>query len=295
MLIDIHTHCHLKREPDIVRPSNKATWPTPEQLIQMMDNNGIDKSVILGCVSPEWRWTLVIPEEILEICSQYPDRLIPFCNFDPRYLTNDTTADFVPLLKTYKKLGCKGVGEYFPNIPFDDPLNMNFFRQVESVGLPLTFHIAPEIEGHYGVYDEPGLPRLDKVLQACPDLILLAHSAAFWSEISSNITADERNGYPQGKVQPGRVVELMQKYPNLHGDMSAGSGFNAISRDPEFGYQFMEEFQDRLYFGTDITGNFQETPIVEYFRKLREEKLISTEAYEKITWKNAVELLDISI
>ncbi|OQY04075.1 MAG: hypothetical protein B6I25_07390 [Planctomycetales bacterium 4572_13] len=205
------------------------------------------------------------------------------------------TADFVPLLKTYKKLGCKGVGEYFPNIPFDDPLNMNFFRQVESVGLPLTFHIAPEIEGHYGVYDEPGLPRLDKVLQACPDLILLAHSAAFWSEISSNITADERNGYPQGKVQPGRVVELMQKYPNLHGDMSAGSGFNAISRDPEFGYQFMEEFQDRLYFGTDITGNFQETPIVEYFRKLREEKLISTEAYEKITWKNAVELLDISI
>ncbi len=293
MLIDIHTHSHLKRASNIVRQSNKETWPTPGQLIQMMDNNGIDKSVILGCVSPEWRWTLVIPEEILEICSQYPERLIPFCNFDPRNLSNDTTADFKPLLETYKNLGCKGVGEYFPNIPFDDPLNMNFFHQVEDVGLPLTFHIAPEMGGHYGVYDEPGLPRLEKVLQKCPNLILLAHSQVFWSEISRNLTDKERSGYPQGKVKPGRVVELMQKYPNLHGDLSAGSGFNAISRDPEFGYQFMEEFQDRLYFGTDIAGNLQETPIVGYFRKLKNEKLISTEAYEKITWKNAVKLLGI--
>jgi len=291
MLIDIHTHCHLKRPSDIVRQSNKETWPTPEQLIRMMDNNGIDKSVILGCVSPEWRWTFVIPEEVMEICSQYPERLIPFCNFDPRYLTNDTTADFMPLLKTYKKLGCKGIGEYFPNIPFDDPLNMNFFRQVEYVGLPLTFHIAPEIGGQYGVYDELGLPRLEKVLQVCPDLILLSHSAVFWAEISANVTVEQRNGYPQGKVEPGRVVELMQKYPNLHGDLSAGSGFNAISRDPEFGYQFMEEFQDRLYFGTDIANNLQETPIVGYFRKLKEEKLISKNAYEKITWKNAAKLL----
>lgn len=295
MLIDIHTHCHLKRASNIVRQSNKETWPTPEQLIKMMDNNGVDKAVILGCVSPEWRWTLVIPEEVLEICSQYPERLIPFCNFDPRYLSNDINADFVPLLETYKKLGCKGVGEYFPNIPFDDPLNMNFFRQVEQVGLPLTFHIAPEIGGHYGVYDELNLPRLENVLQACPDLILLAHSAAFWSEISANITTEQRNGYPGGKVEPGRVVELMRKYPNLHGDISAGSGFNAISRDPEFGYQFMEEFQDRLYFGTDIAGNLQKTPIVEYFQELKDNKLISKEAYEKITWQNAVKLLGITI
>jgi predicted TIM-barrel fold metal-dependent hydrolase len=55
----------------------------------------------------------------------------------------------------------------------------------------------------------------------------------------------------------------------------------------------MEEFQDRLYFGTDIAGNNQETPIVKLFDKLKTEKLISTQAYEKITWKNAVNLLDL--
>ena len=44
----------------------------------------------------------------------------------------------------------------------------------------------------------------------------------------------------------------MRRYPNLYGDLSAGSGFGAISRDPEFGYAFLEEFQDRLYFALDL-------------------------------------------
>ena len=295
MLIDIHTHCHLKRPANIVRQSNKETWPTPEQLIKMMDDNKVDKAVVMGCVSPEFRWTLVIPEEILEICSQFPERFIPFCNFDPRYLTNDTNADFIPLLETYKALGCRGVGEYFPNIPFDHPLNINFFRQVECVGLPLTFHIAPALGGHYGVVEECGLPRLEKVLQACPELILLAHSQSFWAEIDQNVTDEQRVGYPTGKVKPGRVVDLMRRYPNLHGDLSAGSGFNAITRDLEFGLRFMEEFQDRLYFGTDIAGNNQATPIVALFEELKTKKLLSAQAYEKITWKNAVNLLNIKV
>jgi len=90
-------------------------------------------------------------------------------------------------------------------------------------------------------------------------------------------------------------VELMRRYPNLHGDLSAGSGFNAISRDPEFGYAFMEEFQDRLYWGTDICHFGQSTPIVGYFLKLKAERRMSDEAYEKITWKNADRLLKLGL
>ena len=87
----------------------------------------------------------------------------------------------------------------------------------------------------------------------------------------------------------------MRKYPSLHGDLSAGSGFNAISRDPEFGYAFMEEFQDRLYWGTDIANVPQKLPIVDYFHKLKAEKLISQAAYEKITWQNANRLLKLGL
>ena len=172
---------------------------------------------------------------------------------------------------------------------------MNLFKQVEEIGLPLTFHIAPAIGGYYGCYDDLGLPRLEKVLRACPNLILLGHSQPFWTEISADVTDDIRTRNPKGPVTPGRVVELMRTYPNLHGDLSADSGCNAISRDPEFGYAFMEEFQDRLYFGTDIAQSAQNIPQIDYFKKLKTENLISKEAYEKITWKNAAKLLGINV
>ncbi|MBN2309936.1 MAG: amidohydrolase family protein [Candidatus Hydrogenedentes bacterium] len=295
MFIDIHVHCAKKRHPKLTRP-NGSHYPDPETLIRMMDEAGIDMAVVQTTSSVERRYITLSPEEVLEICGEYPDRLIPFCNMDPRFLTNDETADFTPLLEAYKELGCKGVGECIPNLPFDDPLCMNFFKHVERAGLPLTFHVAPKAGGYYGFIDEVGLPRLEKVLKAFPNLMFLAHSQPFWAEIGTNVVQDgERVPYPKGPVTPGRVVELMRTYPNLLGDLSAGSGFGAISRDPEFGYGFMEEFQDRLFWGTDIANVPQDLPIVDYFRELKANKRISDEAYEKITWRNANRLLNLGL
>jgi predicted TIM-barrel fold metal-dependent hydrolase len=290
-IIDIHLHTHFPRHPKVNRFGNYH-FPSPEVIIEMMNNTGAAKAVVLPIVSPECMYTIVTPEEVLEICTKYPDRFIPFCNLDPRFLTNSPKADFTSLLAAYKELGCKGVGEYIPNIPLDDPLNMNLFRYVEEIGFPLTFHLAPQVGSYYGCYDDPGLPRLEKVLKQFPNLIFLGHSQVFWAEIGPLNNPDERKGYPKGGIiKEGRVVELMRKYPNLHGDLSAGSGYNAISRDPEFGYRFLEEFQDRLYWGTDIDVVPIDLPIVPYFRKLKEQRLISETAYEKITWKNANKLL----
>lgn len=294
-LIDIHVHTCKPRHPKVTR-ANGTRYPSPPQLIEMMDAAGIDMAVVQTTISPECRYTTVTPEETIEVCAMYPKRLIPFCNLDPRFVSNSPKADFRRLLEAYKELGCKGVGEYVPNLYFDDPLNMNLFGQVEEAGLPLTFHIAPQVGGCYGCVDEVGLPRLEIVLKAFPKLVFLAHSQPFWAEISTDVVQDgKRVGYPKGKVTPGRVVELMRKHPNLHGDLSAGSGFNAISRDPEFGYAFMEEFQDRLYWGTDIANVPQKLPIVNYFHKLQAEKLISQAAYEKIAWRNANRLLRLGI
>ena len=292
MLIDIH--CHTSYPKGIFR-ANGTRCPDPDELVRMLDAAGIDKAVVLSMVNPERHAWLITPQEVMQICGEYPDRLIPFCSVDPRMLTNSVKADFLPMLEYFKQAGFKGIGEYTPNIAFDDPLNMNLFKQIEYVGLPVIFHVSPAVGGYYGCYDELGLPRLEKVLKAFPELILLGHSQPFWTEISSDVTADIRTTNPSGKVTPGRVVQLMRKYPNLHGDLSAGSGYNAISRDPEFGYEFLEEFQDRLYFGTDIAKPSQELPQVEYFRKLRTNNLVSQEAYHKITWKNAAKLLNISV
>lgn len=294
MLIDIHVHTCRWRHEKIVR-KNGTYYPTPETLIEMMDAHGIDRALCMGAVSPAYRYTLVPPEELLSICAEYPDRLIPTCNVDPRWLDHAVTSNFRGLLEAYKELGCRSVGEYIVNLPFDHPLNLNLFQQVEEVGLPLTFHIAHRLGGTYGCVDELGLPRLERVLQMFPKLIFLAHSQCFWSHISTDVTEQTWATYPKGPVTPGRVVELFRRYPNLCGDLSANSGLNALTRDPAFGYTFLEEFQDRLCFGTDIANVPQELPIVAYFRELREQRLISTAAHEKITWRNADRILGLGL
>lgn len=292
MRIDIHTHA---TETVGLSRQNGTRFPTPDEHIAMLDEAGIDKAVLLSTMNPEVRYSYVTPDEVMRIHRRYPDRIIPFCSLDPRFLTNSPEADFRPMLHHLREAGFVGVGEYMPNLPLDDELNLNLFRQVEEAGLPLTFHLAPRVGGYYGCVDELGLPRLERVLQLFPNLVFLAHSQVFWAEIGSDVTEETRGGYPHGPVAPGRVVELMRRYPNLHGDLSAQSGFNAISRDPEFGCRFMEEFRDRLYFGTDIANAVQELPIVAYFNALRANGTIDPEILDMIEWKNAARLFGLHI
>jgi hypothetical protein len=292
MLIDIHTHtCY----PRGVGQALGWTFIDPEAFVAGLDERGIDKAALLPIMSPDHQKHYIPPEEALAIRDAYPGRIIPFCCLDGRMMANSPESDFRKMLEYYKEQGCKGVGEYVTNLPFDDPLQMNVFRQVEEVGLPLTFHVGASLGGCYGCYDEPGLPRLEKVLQACPSLKLLGHSPGFWSEIDAGADDRARRGYPHGPVTPGRLVELMRTYPNLYGDLSAGSGYNAVTRDPDFGLAFMEEFQDRLLFGTDLCWPDQETPIVEWFAGLVQDGALSGEAHEKIAWKNADRLLGLGI
>ncbi len=72
----------------------------------------------------------------------------------------------------------------------------NLFRHAEKLGLPVTFHIGPQIGGCYGLYDEPGLPQLERTLQKYPGLYFLGHSQPFWAEISQLETPADRYGYP---------------------------------------------------------------------------------------------------
>jgi len=289
MLIDIHVHATQGGGP--VR-SNGETFATPEELLAMMDARGVARAVILPEASPECAHHPLSNDACLDIVARYPDRFIPFCNVDPRMLTNSPAANFTPLIEHYKSRGCKGVGEMTANLPFDELRVWNLFKHCEACSMPVTFHVAPQIGGFYGLHDERGLPRLEKTLAEFPKLTFLGHSQPFWAEISADVTDENRNEYPPGPVVAGgSVVELMRRYPNLCGDLSAGSGYNAIHRDPAFGYRFLDEFQDRLFFGTDICAPTNQTPIVDLLRDAVEQGQISRVAYEKIGWRNAERLL----
>src|SRR4029079_18811720 len=86
-----------------------------------------------------------------------------------------------------------------------------------------------------------------------PGCNFIGHGPGWWASISGDVTERDLGGYPKGKVAPGGAIDrLMEKYPNLYGDLSAGSGASASSRDLEFGREFLIRRQDRICFGTDF-------------------------------------------
>ena len=285
--IDVHMHL-------VPKHSFKSEPITIEVLLKRMNELGIEKAVILPEISPEGIFFYCTTEVVLSSCKGFQDKLIPFCNIDPRCGGNSPDTDFRWVLSEYKGAGCKGLGEVMANIYFDYPRALNLFKQCGEIGFPILFHMGVMIGGVYGPVDDIGLPRLEQALSILPDTIFIGHAMAFWAEISSEVDPSTRGGYPSGPIRsPGRLQALLSRYDNLFGDLSAGSGFNAISRDPEYGYKFLDEFQDKLLFGTDIYFANEDAPIVKYLRNLVERENISEDAFRKISRDNVRKLLDL--
>jgi hypothetical protein len=287
---DIHTHVVLRRG---FLDKNGETAATAAELVQIQDRCGVDRMVALPLASPEALHFQQSNEEVFEACDQFPGRFIKFCSVDPRIEYNSPEHDFVPILEYYKSCGARGLGELVANLWWDDPRVQQLLSACERVGFPVIFHVATREFRTYGLISEPGLGGLERALKKFPKLHLVGHSQAFWSEVGP-VEESERGGYPSGKVLPGGAVpRLLREYPNLWGDLSAGSGFNAVSRDPEWGWRFLEEFQDRLCFGLDICRPSGETPLVDFMREAGATGKISRAAHEKIMGGNAARLLNL--
>jgi predicted TIM-barrel fold metal-dependent hydrolase len=259
MFIDIHAHAYRRPVPFVVQ------FCTAEELIRRYDETGIEKGVLLPIVSPE----IYLPqanEDILDMAQQYPDRFIPFCNIDPRALTNSADAPLDRLLRYYRDQGCKGLGEVMLNVPVMDPMVQNLFQHAQDVGFPVIFDGSDRVGGDFGLYDDPGLPQLEHTLQKFPNLILLGHGAVFWSEIARLETPARRKPYvfrPDGEFVPG-----------------------ALPTGP------IQE--DRLLFGTDICFCDMPFPMVDLLIEWRDAKKISETVFNKIARENAVKLLGLA-
>lgn len=291
--IDIHVHAVPERM--ICRGTGDG-YPTPEEVRAIYDAYGIERGVLLpdGCY-PEGSSDICSPREAKTLVRDHPDTFgWWFAPLASSAGNNSPDTDLSAILKQYRAAGAKGVGEISENRPFDDPMMLNLFRHCEACGMPVLFHIG-RLGGDYGIVDDLGLPRLEKVLGMFPKLRFLGHSQKFWAEIGET-DEESRNGYPKGKVTPGRIPALMRKYGNLCGDLSAGSGYNAITRDPDFGWAFLEEFADRLYFGTDICSprnmHSDMMKLAGFLDDAVTRGKISWGAYEKICRGNALDLLE---
>ncbi len=272
-MIDFHTHLG-----DLYFPNKKVRPISADQLVDTMNRLGIYKSVLLPIDSPEAAYTYFTTFEALEAWRKYPERFIPFCAVDPR---RDNVAEQI---NAFVQMGCIGFGEHKVGLAIDDERSKKIYRICGEKRLPVLFHLDPHLN-----IDEPGLPRLESLLKEMPDTIFIMHGPGWWTEVSAGNT--ERGGYPKGKINPGgRADILLQEYPNLYADLSAGSAYNALTRDPEWTPGFIERNWSKLLFATDYLHTDQDLSIVSYINELD----IAEEKAYAIKMGNAMKLLNIS-
>ncbi len=275
---DVHTHLG-------------QTWNTrpalsPGELLRWMDAHGVERAVVLPLVSPEASSYLLTTEFVLRVTRPHRDRLIPFCAVDPRTSYQGGRRGLRDMLRRYQDQGCRGFGEHKPGVAMDDPRNLRVFEVCGELGLPVLLHLDNQRN-----WDRPGLPALQRVLKRVPHCIFIGHGPGWWANISAQVTKKDMQTYPRGPVVPGGAIDrLMEKFPNLYGDLSAGSGANAIARDLKFGREFLIRRADRLLFGTDFLYPGQPVPQFELMKKLQ----LPQPVQQRIFYQNAQKLLKLS-
>lgn len=255
-MFDIHTHLG-------------QTWNTSEplsagELLRWMDAHEIAEAAVLPLVSPEASSFPLSTEFVLGETAPHRDRLIPFCSIDPRTSYQGGREGLRAMLGRYREAGARGFGEHKPGLPIDDPRNLELLAACSQEMLPVLFHLDNERNT-----DRPGLPGLERVLSELPELVMIGHGPGWWASISGGVSQADLGGYPKGPVQPGGALDrLFAKFPNLHGDLSAGSGAGALARDLDFARAFCARWPDRLLFGSDFLSPGQDVPQFEVLERL---------------------------
>lgn len=238
------------------------------KMVANMDRYGIARTWLLAweCPkherSPSYDATLN-PEgegirfaDVVRMAEQYPDRFIPGWAPDPR--RPETRRRLKAAVDLH---GVRVYGEMKLRMTYDSPDALSIFQLCAELGLPVLFHLDVTLPrgtpaGNWQYWYGGHIDAVERAMQACPDTVFIGHAPGFWREISGD-AEQEPSSYPRGKpiVPGGRILQLLDKYPGLHCDISAGSGHTALSRDLDFTRKFCIDYQDRILHGRDGFDN----------------------------------------
>jgi len=153
-------------------------------------------------------------------------------------------ADAPREIERYLKRGAVVIAEQKFGVECDSPAMQRVYELAADYRVPILMHWQYQMFNY-------GFERFDRMLEKHPRTNFIGHAQTWWANIDKSLS-DQSVLYPRGKVTPGgRTDRYLADYPNMYGDLSAGSGLNALTRDEEFTRDFLERHQDKLMYGSD--------------------------------------------
>jgi predicted TIM-barrel fold metal-dependent hydrolase len=148
----------------------------------------------------------------------------------------------------YLKRGAVIIAEQKFGVECDSPEMQKIYQLAQDRRVPVLMH------WQFKMYNY-GFERFYKMLEKYPKVNFLGHAQTWWANIDRN-HADQSVLYPKGPVTPGGMTDrYLTDYPNMYGDLSAGSGQNALTRDEAFARDFLTRHQNKLVYGSDCSDS----------------------------------------
>lgn len=233
-VIDFHQHTDYKNRSDA-------------DLVAHQRNMGVDLTVLLPAGS---RFGLDAGagrnDSVVALAERHPTEFVFFANELPDI--PETRA----VLERYLKAGARGIGEQKFEVACDSAAMRLVYDIARDYAVPVLLHFQ---HGRYNT----GIERFHAILASYPTVNFIGHAQTWWGNI--DLRHDQAVMYPKAPVTSGGISDrLLTDYPNVYGDLSAGSGLNAMLRDEEHARGFLERHQDRLLWASDCNDTIGQGP-----------------------------------
>ena len=280
MIVDFHTHIFpsfFRDQRDLFfqeEPAFESLYRSPksrlvgrEELLQNMDEEGVQKSVIFGFPWEKNDYFRRHNDYIMESVERHPDRLIGLCSFSP--LASDGPKEAERCLEG----GLSGVGElalYHSELSWEE---VGSFKEILKIcsqfDVPLLLHTNEPVGHEYPGKMPTDLSQLYNFLQTYPsNRIVLAHWGGglfFYALMKKEVRGVLKNVWFDTAASPYLYT------PDIYSVATEIIG------------------HEKILFGSDY-------PLLKpgrYFEEMGSSDL-SAESFKKIVGENAAQLLQVS-
>src|SRR5262245_17678135 len=237
-IIDIHQHANYAGRPDemlLAHPramgiTTTILLPAGRTTNSSSTHEGVSNGLQAKCAGNEAcsQFAALHPREFRFAANEVPD--LP-----------DATAE----IEKYLKLGAVAIAEQKFGVECDSLEMQRIYELAAAYRVPVLMHWQVKMYNY-------GFERFYKMLEKFPQTTFVGHAQTWWANIDKNYQDDPARLYPKGLVTPGGLTDrYLSDYANMYGDLSAGSGLNALLRDEDFTRDFLRRHRDKLLFGSD--------------------------------------------